>query len=66
MSEAYFNKVRESAVSDVIAAFKGGRNETLNKAAYALGRHAHLGANVIELAITDLHTAAKSIGLNDI
>jgi len=66
MSEAYFNKVRESAVSDVIAAFKGGRNETLNKAAYTLGRHAHLGANVIDLAITDLHTAAKSIGLNEV
>ena len=66
MSEAYFNKVRESAVSDVIAAFKGGRNETLNKAAYTLGRHAHLGANVIDLAITDLHTAAKCIGLNEI
>ena len=26
----------------------------------------HLGANVIDLAITDLHTAAKSIGLNEI
>ena len=66
MSEAYFNKVRESAVSEMLTTIKGGRNETLNKAAYALGRHAHLGPANIDAAIFDLHAAAKSIGLNEI
>ena len=66
MSEAYFQKVKESAVSDVALTLKGGRNETLNKAAYALGRHAHLAPANIDLAIIELHTAAKSVGLHDL
>ena len=65
MSEAYFQKVKESAVSDVMLTLKGGRNETLNKAAYLLGRHAHLAPTNIDLAIMELHTAAKSVGLHD-
>ena len=28
MSDAYFSKVRDSAVSEVLATIKGGRNET--------------------------------------
>jgi hypothetical protein len=35
MSEAYFEKVRESAVSEILTTLKGARNEALNKAAYA-------------------------------
>jgi hypothetical protein len=66
MSEAYFNKVRESAVGEMLATIKGGRNETLNKAAYALGRHAHLGPANIDAAVNELHAAAKQIGLNEI
>ena len=66
MSEAYFQKVKESAVGDVMLTLKGGRNETLNKAAYLLGRHAHLAPSNIDLAIMELHTAAKSVGLHDV
>ena len=66
MSDAYFSKVRDSAVSEVLATIKGGRNETLNKAAYALGRHAHLSPANIDGAIAELHNAAKTMGLNDI
>jgi len=66
MSDAYFSKVRESVVSEVMATLKGGRNETLNKAAYTLGRHAHLSPANIDAAIVELHGAAKTIGLNDI
>ena len=50
----------------MLSTIKGGRNETLNKAAYALGRHAHLGPANIDAAINELHAAAKQIGLNDI
>ena len=66
MSEAYFEKVRESAVSEILTTLKGARNEALNKAAYALGRHAHLGPANIDAAVSDLHSAAKQIGLNEI
>jgi len=66
MSEAYFNKVRESAVGEMLTTIKGGRNETLNKAAYALGRHAHLAPANIDAAVSELHAAAKQIGLNEI
>ena len=66
MSDAYFSKVRESVVGEVMATLKGGRNETLNKAAYTLGRHAHLSPANIDAAIVELHGAAKTIGLNDI
>lgn len=66
MSEAYFSKVLEGAVGDVVASMKGGRNENLNKAAFSIGRHAHLAPANIDSAIMALHTAAKQIGLNDI
>ena len=65
MSEAYFNKVLDGAVHDVIASMKGGRNENLNKAAFAIGRHAHLSPANTDMAILQLHTAAKEIGLKD-
>lgn len=63
MSEAYFQKVRESVVLDVINAGKGQRNEVLNKAAFTLGRHAHMSPANLDSAIMDLHNAAKQIGL---
>ena len=66
MSEAYFEKVRESAIGEILTTLKGGRNETLNKAAYTLGRHAHLSPASIDGAIGELHAAARSIGLNDV
>ena len=66
MSEAYFSKVRESTVSEMLTTIKGGRNEMLNKAAYTLGRHAHLAPSNIDAAIIDLHAAAKQVGLHDI
>lgn len=65
MSEAYFNKVLDGAVHDVIASMKGGRNENLNKAAFAIGRHAHLAPANTDMAILQLHTAAREIGLQD-
>jgi len=65
MSEAYFNKVLDGAVTDVIASMKGGRNENLNKAAFAIGRHAHLSPANTDNAILQLHTAARQIGLKD-
>lgn len=65
MSEAYFNKVLDGAVHDVIASMKGGRNENLNKAAFAIGRHAHLSPANTDAAILQLHTAARQIGLKD-
>ena len=66
MSEAYFKKVLDGAVDDVTASMKGGRNENLNKAAFSIGRHAHLAPANIDEAIMALHSAAKNIGLNDI
>ena len=60
---AYFQRVTETAIADVQHAAAGQRNQTLNKAAFALGRHAHLkGANV-DTAIFALNTAAEAIGL---
>jgi len=66
MSQLYFEKVVDSAVRDVAASIKGGRNENLNKAAFSIGRHAHLHSDGIDGAILQLHSAAKQIGLNDI
>ncbi len=66
MSESYFEKVRESVVGDVVHALRGGRNEVLNKAAFTIGRHAHLAPALLDRAIVDLHGAAKQIGLNEI
>ena len=63
---AYFQRVRETAVDDVCHAGSGSRNEELNKAAFSIGRHAHLKGADIDGAVQDLHTAAKSIGLHDI
>jgi len=65
MSESYFEKVRESVVGDVVHALRGGRNEVLNKAAFTIGRHAHLAPALLDKAIVDLHGAAKQIGLNE-
>jgi RecA-family ATPase len=65
MSEAYFSKVLDGAVHDVIASMKGGRNENLNKAAFAIGRHAHLSPANTDAAIMQLHAAAREIGLKD-
>jgi len=65
MSEAYFNKVVDGAVGDVIASMKGGRNENLNKAAFSIGRHAHMSPANIDAAILQLHAAARQIGLKD-
>jgi hypothetical protein len=65
MSEAYFSKVLQGAVDDVVSSGKGGRNEGLNKAAFSIGRHAHLAPASIDDAIFSLHTAAKQVGLND-
>lgn len=62
---AYFLRVRETAVQDVCCAGSGSRNEELNKAAFSLGRHAHLKGADIDAAVADLHVAAKSIGLQD-
>ena len=44
---------------------QGRRNEALNLAAYALGRHAHMDASNIDSSVIDLHTAAKAIGLQE-
>ena len=66
MSEAYFHRVRENVATDVMHATKGGRNETLNKAAFTLGRHAHLAPAQLDAAIIELHSAARQAGLNDI
>jgi len=66
MSESYFEKVRESVVGDVVHALRGGRNEVLNKAAFTIGRHAHLAPALLDKAIVDLHGAAKQIGLNEL
>lgn len=65
MSEAYFQRVRENIVQDVAHAIAGSRNDTLNVAAYTLGRHAHLAPKFLDNAIIDLHAAAKAIGLRD-
>ena len=65
MSEAYFSKVLDGAVHDVIASMKGGRNENLNKAAFAIGRHAHLSPANTDAAIMQLHAAAREVGLKD-
>ena len=65
MSEIYFEKVRESVIGDVVHALRGGRNEVLNKAAFTLGRHAHLAPGLLDKAIVDLHGAAKQVGVNE-
>ena len=65
MSVNYFQKVRESVVTEIGMAPQGRRNEALNLAAYALGRHAHMDAANIDSSVIDLHTAAKAIGLQE-
>ncbi len=65
MSEAYFNKVVDGAVGDVIASMKGGRNENLNKAAFSIGRHAHMSPANLDAANLQLPAAARQIGLKD-
>jgi hypothetical protein len=65
MSQQYFEKVRQSIVAEMTVAGQGGRNEALNKAAFTLGRHAHMGSGDIDNTILDLHTAAKAIGLQE-
>ena len=65
MSQQYYKKVCDSVVAEIGMAGKGQRNEALNKAAFTLGRHAHMGGGDIDSTIVDLHTAAKSIGLKD-
>ena len=65
MSVNYFQKVRESVVTEIGMAPQGRRNEALNLAAYALGRHAHMDASNIDSSVIDLHTAAKAIGLQE-
>ena len=65
VSERYFDKVAESAVTDVATAIKGSRNEILNKAAFSLGRHAHMAPGHLDGAIAQLHSAAKVLGLQD-
>lgn len=62
---AYFEKVVQSSVADVQCAGSGQRNETLNKAAFAVGRHAHLKGANIDNALIELHSAAKMIGLQE-
>ncbi|MAO24665.1 MAG: hypothetical protein CMJ25_28285, partial [Phycisphaerae bacterium] len=52
-------------MADVANAIKGSRNEILNKAAFSLGRHAHLAPANLDAALGDLHTAAKAMGLQD-
>ena len=65
MSERYFSKVAESAVADVAGAIKGSRNEILNKAAFSIGRHAHMAPANLDAALMELHSAAKAMGLQD-
>jgi RecA-family ATPase len=65
MSERYFSKVAESAVADVANAIKGSRNEILNKAAFTLGRHAHMAPSNLDAALGELHSAAKAMGLQE-
>lgn len=65
MSQQYFEKVRQSIVAEMTVAGQGGRNEALNKAAFTLGRHAHMDAANIDGTIIELHEAAKGIGLQE-
>ena len=65
MSERYFSKVAESALADVAGAIKGSRNEILNKAAFSIGRHAHMAPANLDAALMELHSAAKNMGLQD-
>lgn len=65
MSQAYFSKVRENLVHEIDGAPRGERNVALNKAAFTLGRHAHMDAGNIEATIIELHAAAKAIGLQE-
>ena len=60
---AYFDKVTETAVLDVQAAGPGLRNATLNKAAFSLGRHAHMRSADVNRALEEINAAANTIGL---
>ncbi len=61
---SYFDKVAESAVIDMAAAGPGNRNMALNRAAFSLGRHAHMRGASIDAAIQSLHVAAEASGLH--
>jgi len=52
-------------VADVAGAIKGSRNEILNKAAFSIGRHAHMAPANLDAALMELHSAAKNMGLQD-
>lgn len=66
MSDAYFQRVRESALNDVATAGAGDRNTSLNKAAFNIGRHAHLTTqDGVEGALSDLVIQAKALGLHE-
>lgn len=52
-------------MADVANAIKGSRNEILNKAAFSLGRHAHLAPANLDAALGELHSAAKAMGLQE-
>ncbi len=52
-------------MADVAGAIKGSRNEILNKAAFSLGRHAHMAPANLDAALMELHSAAKNMGLQD-
>jgi len=49
----------------VAGAIKGSRNEILNKAAFSIGRHAHMAPANLDAALMELHSAAKNMGLQD-
>ena len=52
-------------MADVAGAIKGSRNEILNKAAFSIGRHAHMAPANLDAALMELHSAAKAMGLQD-
>ena len=52
-------------MADVAGAIKGSRNEILNKAAFSIGRHAHMAPANLDAALMELHSAAKNMGLQD-
>lgn len=64
-SQNYVESALASEINNLLCASEGNRNAQLNKAAYALGQLVASGL-VSELKVrTELHSAAKAIGLND-
>lgn len=53
-------------VANVCAAVNGTRNQTLNYAAYSLGQLVAVGLLVESEVVSELSTAARSVGLDDI